>query len=102
MRGAAVQRIKDVVALRARQFPEDAGPLAHPPRPDHYLKIDNFYTATIYEKGAEIVRMLRTILGDEDFRKGCDHYFDKLDGTCLLYTSPSPRDQRGSRMPSSA
>ena len=81
MSGAAVQRIKDVVALRARQFPEDAGPLTHPPRPDHYLKIDNFYTATIYEKGAEIVRMLRTILGDEDFRKGCDHYFDKLDGT---------------------
>ncbi|MEP6342540.1 MAG: aminopeptidase N [Maricaulaceae bacterium] len=80
-RGAAVQRIKDVVALRARQFPEDAGPLAHPPRPDHYLKIDNFYTATIYEKGAEIVRMLRTILGDAEFRKGCDYYFDTLDGT---------------------
>ena len=80
-RGAAVQRIKDVVALRGRQFPEDAGPLAHPARPDHYLKIDNFYTATVYEKGAELVRMLRTILGDDMFRKGCDHYFDSLDGT---------------------
>jgi len=80
-RGAAVQRIKDVVALRDRQFAEDAGPLAHPARPDHYLKIDNFYTATVYEKGAELVRMLRTILGDDAFRKGCDHYFDSLDGT---------------------
>jgi len=58
-RGAAVQRIKDVRALRARQFAEDAGPLAHPVRPDSYMKIDNFYTATIYEKGAELIRMLR-------------------------------------------
>jgi aminopeptidase N len=81
MRGAAVQRIKDVTALRRRQFPEDAGPLAHPARPDHYIKIDNFYTATVYEKGAELVRMLRTLLGDEMFRKGSDHYFDSLDGT---------------------
>ncbi len=81
MRGAAVQRIKDVTALRRRQFPEDAGPLAHPARPDHYIKIDNFYTATVYEKGAELVRMLRTLLGDEIFRKGSDYYFDSLDGT---------------------
>ena len=80
-RGAAVQRIKDVRALRARQFPEDAGPLAHPVRPNSYIKIDNFYTATIYEKGAEIIRMLKTLFGPETFRKGCDHYFDKLDGT---------------------
>ena len=80
-RGADVQRIKDVTMLRRRQFPEDAGPLAHPARPDHYLKIDNFYTATVYEKGAELVRMLRTILGDDMFRKGSDHYFDTLDGT---------------------
>lgn len=80
MRGAAVQRIKDVVALRRRQFPEDSGPLAHPARPDHYIKIDNFYTATVYEKGAELVRMLRTILGDDIFRKGSDYYFDTLDG----------------------
>jgi len=81
MRGAAVQRIKDVTALRRRQFPEDAGPLAHPARPDHYIKIDNFYTATVYEKGAELVRMLRTILGDDMFRKGSDYYFETLDGT---------------------
>lgn len=80
-RGAAVQRIKDVRALRGRQFPEDAGPLAHPVRPNQFVKIDNFYTATIYEKGAELIRMLKTILGAEDFRKGCDHYFETLDGT---------------------
>ena len=80
-RGAAVQRIKDVKALRGRQFPEDGGPLAHPVRPASYQKIDNFYTATIYEKGAELIRMLKIILGPEAFRKGCDHYFDTLDGT---------------------
>ena len=80
-RGAAVQRIKDVRALRGRQFPEDAGPLAHPVRPNEFVKIDNFYTATVYEKGAELIRMLKTILGAEEFRKGCDHYFEKLDGT---------------------
>ncbi|PHY22374.1 aminopeptidase N [Caulobacter sp. BP25] len=80
MRGAAVQRIKDVKALRARQFAEDAGPLAHPVRPSSYLKIDNFYTATIYEKGSEIIRMLKTILGADAFRKGCDLYFDRHDG----------------------
>lgn len=79
-RGAAVQRIKDVRALRARQFAEDAGPLAHPVRPSSYLKIDNFYTATIYEKGAEIIRMLKTILGAEAFRKGSDLYFQRHDG----------------------
>ena len=80
-RGAAVQRIKDVRALRARQFTEDAGPLAHPVRPDSYMKIDNFYTATIYEKGAELIRMLKTILGPEKFRAGSDRYFEKCDGT---------------------
>lgn len=80
-RGSSVQRIKDVRALRSRQFPEDAGPLAHPVRPTEYLKIDNFYTATIYEKGAELVRMLQTLLGPEEFRAGCDYYFDSLDGT---------------------
>ena len=80
-RGAAVQRIKDVRALRGRQFPEDAGPLAHPVRPNQFVKIDNFYTATVYEKGAELIRMLKTILGAEEFRKGCDHYFETLDGT---------------------
>jgi len=80
-RGAAVQRIKDVRALRGRQFPEDAGPLAHAVRPDSYIKIDNFYTATIYEKGAELIRMLKTLLGAKEFRKGCDYYFQSLDGT---------------------
>jgi len=80
MRGAAVQRIKDVKSLRARQFPEDAGPLAHPVRPSSYMKIDNFYTATIYEKGAEVIRMLKTLLGAEAFRKGMDLYFERHDG----------------------
>ncbi len=80
MRGAAVQRIKDVKALRARQFVEDAGPLAHPVRPSSYLKIDNFYTATIYEKGAEVIRMLKRILGPEAFRAGMDLYFQRWDG----------------------
>jgi aminopeptidase N len=80
MRGHAVQRIKDVRALRARQFPEDAGPMAHPVRPSSYLKIDNFYTATIYEKGAEVIRMLKTLLGAESFRAGMDLYFDRWDG----------------------
>ncbi len=80
MRGHAVQRIKDVKALRARQFPEDAGPLAHPVRPSSYLKIDNFYTATIYEKGAEIIRMLKALIGADAFRAGMDLYFDRHDG----------------------
>jgi len=80
MRGEAVQRIKDVKALRARQFPEDQGPLAHPVRPSSYLKIDNFYTATIYEKGAEVIRMLKTLIGAETFRKGMDLYFERWDG----------------------
>ncbi|MEI9963561.1 MAG: aminopeptidase N [Caulobacteraceae bacterium] len=81
MRGAAVQRIKDVKTLRARQFSEDSGPLAHPVRPSSYLKIDNFYTATIYEKGAEIIRMLKTMLGPDDFRRGMDLYFERWDGS---------------------
>jgi aminopeptidase N len=79
-RGHAVQRIKEVKMLRARQFSEDAGPLAHPVRPSSYVKIDNFYTATIYEKGAEVIRMLKILLGDADFRAGMDLYFDRWDG----------------------
>jgi aminopeptidase N len=75
----AVKRITDVRALRARQFPEDAGPLAHPVRPDSYIEINNFYTATIYEKGAEIVRMIHTLLGRQAFRKGMDLYFARHD-----------------------
>uniref|UniRef100_UPI0035C9A6C7 aminopeptidase N n=1 Tax=uncultured Sphingomonas sp. TaxID=158754 RepID=UPI0035C9A6C7 len=78
---AAVKRIEDVRGLRAAQFPEDAGPLAHPIRPDEYQEISNFYTATIYNKGAEIIRMLATILGPEAFRAGTDLYFDRFDGT---------------------
>lgn len=80
-RGAAVQRIKDVRALRGRQFAEDNGPLAHPVRPSEYIKIDNFYTSTVYEKGAELIRMLKAWLGDDIFRKGSDLYFEQLDGT---------------------
>jgi aminopeptidase N len=80
MRGHAVQRIKDVKALRARQFSEDQGPLAHPVRPSSYLKIDNFYTATIYEKGAEVIRMLKTLIGPDAFRAGMDLYFERWDG----------------------
>jgi aminopeptidase N len=80
-RGGAVQRIKDVRALRARQFAEDAGPLAHPVRPTSFMKIDNFYTATVYDKGAEVIRMLKTLLGAENFRRGMDLYFERHDGT---------------------
>lgn len=81
MRSRAVHRIAEVRTLRARQFPEDAGPLAHPVRPKHYAEINNFYTATVYEKGAEIVRMLRTLIGEAAFRAGMDRYFADNDGT---------------------
>ena len=81
MRSEPVQRIQDVRQLRARQFPEDAGPLAHPIRPDSYIEINNFYTATVYEKGAEVIRMLSRLIGWEDFRKGIDLYFERHDGT---------------------
>ncbi|MDB5687093.1 MAG: aminopeptidase, partial [Rhizorhabdus sp.] len=77
----AVKRIEDVRILRAAQFPEDAGPLAHPIRPESYIEISNFYTATVYNKGAEVIRMLHTILGAERFRAGTDLYFDRHDGT---------------------
>ncbi|GAA0738377.1 aminopeptidase N [Sphingomonas japonica] len=77
----AVKRIEDVRGLRAAQFPEDAGPLAHPVRPDEYLEISNFYTATIYNKGAEVIRMMHTMLGEAAFRAGSDLYFDRHDGT---------------------
>ncbi|MEA3061763.1 MAG: aminopeptidase [Sphingomonadales bacterium] len=76
----AVSRIADVRALRASQFPEDAGPLAHPVRPESYLEISNFYTATVYNKGAELIRMIHTILGPEKFRAGTDLYFERHDG----------------------
>ncbi|HET9355750.1 MAG TPA: aminopeptidase N, partial [Sphingomicrobium sp.] len=77
---AAVKRIDDVRLLRAVQFPEDSGPLAHPVRPDSYLEIANFYTATIYNKGAELIRMMRILLGAEAFRRGTDLYFERHDG----------------------
>ncbi|TAL76595.1 MAG: aminopeptidase N [Beijerinckiaceae bacterium] len=81
MRSAAVRRIADVRTLRAQQFPEDAGPLAHNVRPEVYLEINNFYTATVYEKGAELIRMLRVLIGAEAFRAGMDLYFERYDGT---------------------
>jgi aminopeptidase N len=80
-RSRAVKRIADVRLLKSHQFPEDAGPLAHPVRPDVYREINNFYTATVYEKGAEVVRMLATLLGPRDFRRGMDLYFDRYDGS---------------------
>ncbi|MEO6432737.1 MAG: aminopeptidase N [Sphingomicrobium sp.] len=76
----AVKRIEDVRVLRAAQFPEDAGPLAHPVRPDSFIEISNFYTATIYNKGAELIRMMATILGPDKFRAGTDLYFERHDG----------------------
>lgn len=79
----AVQRIDDVSVLRVHQFPEDAGPLAHPPRPDHFVEINNFYTTTVYEKGAEIVRMIANTLGKEKFRQGTDEYFRRYDGQAV-------------------
>ncbi len=77
---ADVQRLEDVAFLRTHQFAEDAGPLAHPVRPDAFVEINNFYTLTVYEKGAEIVRMLHTLLGAEGFRRGTDRYFADNDG----------------------
>jgi aminopeptidase N len=79
----AVRRIEDVRALRALQFPEDAGPLAHPVRPDSYEAIDNFYTATVYEKGAEVVRMMDTLVGREGFARGMRLYFERHDGQAV-------------------
>lgn len=79
----AVKRIGDVRVLRAVQFPEDAGPMAHPIRPDSYQEINNFYTATVYEKGAEVIRMLHTLLGAEGFRNGMDLYFSYHDGQAV-------------------
>lgn len=79
----AVKRIEDVKLLRSRQFAEDAGPLSHPIRPDSYIEVNNFYTLTVYEKGAEVVRMIRTLLGEEGFRQGSDLYFQRHDGQAV-------------------
>ncbi|RBA23367.1 aminopeptidase N [Herminiimonas fonticola] len=81
--GRAVKRIDDVRVLRQAQFPEDAGPMAHPVRPDSFVEISNFYTVTIYEKGAEVVRMYQTLLGRDGFRKGMDLYFKRHDGQAV-------------------
>lgn len=80
----AVKRIEDVRTLRAQQFPEDAGPMAHPIRPAQYQEIRNFYTATVYEKGAEIIRLLQTMLGPNGFRSGMDLYFARHDGSAAV------------------
>ena len=83
MLSKAVMRIRDVIDLRETQFPEDAGPLAHPVRPDSYIEINNFYTATVYNKGAEILRMMQTILGKTLFRRAMDLYFARHDGQAV-------------------
>ena len=80
MRSAAVKRIEDVLTLRARQFREDAGPLAHPVRPESFVEINNFYTATVYEKGAEVIGMLKRLVGDAGYKAALDLYFDRHDG----------------------
>jgi aminopeptidase N len=79
----AIARLRDVRRLRAAQFPEDAGPMAHPVRPASYQEINNFYTATVYEKGAEVVRMIQTLIGREAFRRGMDEYFRRHDGQAV-------------------
>src|SRR5690625_1624011 len=82
-RSRAVRRIHDVAALMANQFPEDAGPMAHPVRPEQYVEINNFYTLTVYEKGAEVVRMYETLLGRDGFRRGLALYFSRHDGQAV-------------------
>ena len=83
LRSRAIQRITDVNELKTRQFSEDSGPMAHPVRPESYIAMDNFYTATVYEKGAEVIRMIHTILGEEGFQKGMTLYFDRHDGSAV-------------------
>ncbi len=83
MHSRAVKRIRDVRHLRSRQFPEDAGPMSHPIRPDKYIEINNFYTMTVYQKGAEIIRMYHTLLGEDGFQKGMRLYFERHDGQAV-------------------
>ncbi len=83
MRSRSCERISNVKILRAAQFPEDGGPLAHPVRPQSYIAIDNFYTATVYNKGAEVIRMMHTLLGEENFQKGMKLYFERHDGQAV-------------------
>eukprot|EP01038_Epipyxis_sp_PR26KG_P001610 gene1610-biopygen1163 len=81
--GRAVTRIDQVRTLRQAQFPEDAGPMAHPVRPDSFVEINNFYTVTVYEKGAEVVRMMQTLVGREGFAQGMKLYFERHDGQAV-------------------
>jgi aminopeptidase N len=83
MRSRSIKRIEDVVSLKTRQFSEDSGPMAHPVRPESYIVMDNFYTATVYDKGAEVIRMIHTILGEEGFQKGMQLYFQRHDGDAV-------------------
>ncbi len=83
MGSRTVKRVEDVTFLRTAQFAEDSGPMAHPIRPDSFIEISNFYTVTVYEKGAEVVRMIHTLLGAENFRRGSDLYFDRHDGQAV-------------------
>jgi aminopeptidase N len=91
LRSRAVKRIQDVKTLRARQFPEDQGPLQHPVRPSSYIEINNFYTPTVYEKGAEICRMIKTLIGPRAFRKAMDLYFKRHDGDAIFPVVQSGR-----------
>ena len=83
MNSRAVKRIEDVMKLRSLQFPEDSGPMAHPVRPSSYIAIDNFYTSTVYNKGAEVIRMIKTLLGERLFKKGVARYFELFDGQAV-------------------
>lgn len=83
MRSRLIQRIKDVVILKTYQFAEDSSPIKHPVRPDSYIEINNFYTATVYEKGAELIRMIHIIVGEQGFQKGMQLYFKRHDGTAV-------------------
>ncbi|HZY19066.1 MAG TPA: aminopeptidase N [Ramlibacter sp.] len=97
----AVKRIEDVRVLRTAQFPEDAGPMAHPVRPDQYLEINNFYTVTVYEKGAELVRMMQTLVGRDGFARGMTLYFQRHDGqavTCDDFAQAIADANPGSRL----
>ena len=94
-----MKRIADVRRLRAAQFPEDDGPLAHPVRPDSYIAIDNFYTPTVYEKGAEICRMLHRMLGPDGFRRGMDCYFARHDNQAVTIEDFVARHRRRRRAP---
>src|SRR3546814_8768387 len=100
MHDRGVKRVADVRLLRTVQFPEDSGPTAHPVRPDTYIEINNFYTVTVYEKGAEVVRMIHTLLGPEGFRSGMDLYVERHDGqavTCDDFVA----DRKSTRLNSS-